>query len=533
MTKLERSKKIAEGIPTLTTSHSDNFRIIVAASGSKGNCIVIESPAGNVMIDAGIPRTELRRRLKSVGATLHEPDVMVITHSHADHAAYAEEFHPKRKLPEGIAVSRFPVPHDVECWGYAVTCGGKKIVIATDLGHVPEDLRAHALDANVIMIESNYDRAMLNVSGRPEEVKARIASKSGHLSNEQAAAIVDYCSPEHLEWIVLLHISQDANSPQAAYNAMSQALEFDERGINATVTTTFQDKTVIIDLDRKRAFDPREIDESETPPDDPEQAGNTEPDRQAPPSLDTPETPREDIPITHTEPLSYSPAVVVQDLSEQFSEEDEIIARLVDSEIQARKDRQKRWATLVPHVLRIRELFERKQPGTKLGQWQTWSEWCEFRLCSTLGIRHAHTNNLLRMGRVLIPMIGEKGIASCASVRGAMALADYAEQKGSIPDEIMKIAQTESGPVAKARMIARLLPGNTGHFDSNLQDLVLRAGKQRMDAIKGFLNELKPMVGTEDESEIIEYALISLCHELLKAQGQTEQEATGVRRQIS
>jgi phosphoribosyl 1,2-cyclic phosphodiesterase len=247
---------------------TDVMEICVLASGSGGNCAVVRTPRGVMLIDAGIGPRTTAARLKGTGVSLADVSAICLTHLDGDHfrATWAppivergirvfchaeriydlfgivrqaipgpaaadlhkaffpliepfdEVFEP---LPEVLA-SAVPLSHDAEgSHGFVLAAGGARIGYATDLGNVPARL-VDAFDAlDVLAIECNYDPQMQRASGRPLLLQRRITGGRGHLSNQQAfdavGAMFERCRqrrqalPAH---VVLLHRSRQCNCPK-------------------------------------------------------------------------------------------------------------------------------------------------------------------------------------------------------------------------------------------------------------------------------------------------------------------------------
>jgi phosphoribosyl 1,2-cyclic phosphodiesterase len=97
-----------------------------------------------------------------------------------------------------------------------VTCEGKRLGILTDLGHPFGELARLLPDLDAAYLESNYDSAMLTAGRYPPELKARIRGDGGHLSNDEAAALVQGCGRHRPKWIALAHLSEHNNLPDLA-----------------------------------------------------------------------------------------------------------------------------------------------------------------------------------------------------------------------------------------------------------------------------------------------------------------------------
>jgi phosphoribosyl 1,2-cyclic phosphodiesterase len=85
---------------------------------------------------------------------------------------------------EHIEVSPFPIPHvAADPLGFNFRTNAKKVAIVTDLGYLPEPVKVHVRDSDCLMLESNHDLEMLKVGPYPWDVKQRVMSRTGHLSN--------------------------------------------------------------------------------------------------------------------------------------------------------------------------------------------------------------------------------------------------------------------------------------------------------------------------------------------------------------
>ena len=125
----------------------------------------------------------------------------------------------------------FPVFHDApETVGFHICAFGKKITIATDLGHICQTAAPYLKEANLLVIESNYDEEMLVNGGYPYYLKKRIQSDHGHLGNHQTSVFLADIISDNLSHICLAHLSKNNNTPEKALQTLKQT--FAERGIN-------------------------------------------------------------------------------------------------------------------------------------------------------------------------------------------------------------------------------------------------------------------------------------------------------------
>ncbi len=87
--------------------------------------------------------------------------------------------------------------------GYIVENGIEKLVYITDTGYINEKHIPRIKDADYIVLESNHDVQMLMATSRPQFTKQRIYSDTGHLCNEDCAAVLDQIVTEKTKMIIL------------------------------------------------------------------------------------------------------------------------------------------------------------------------------------------------------------------------------------------------------------------------------------------------------------------------------------------
>ena len=172
------------------------LRAAVLGSGSGGNSTIVESGEGCLL-------------LRGLGS-------------------FARPMAPGVPLAAaGFRIDVFPVSHDArEPVGIVVESGGGyRFGLATDLGcRTPEAWR-NLQDLDILVLESNHDLDMLRTGPYPWRLKERVASKRGHLSNEDAAAGIEALLSDRLSWVVLCHLSETNNSPAFAVAAVQPVLD--------------------------------------------------------------------------------------------------------------------------------------------------------------------------------------------------------------------------------------------------------------------------------------------------------------------
>ena len=75
-----------------------------------------------------------------------------------------------------------------------------------------------------VVLESNHDENMLLDGPYPYDLKLRIRSRRGHLSNRDAAAFASFLAENGTEHFLLAHLSKENNMPVLAYEETFSAL---------------------------------------------------------------------------------------------------------------------------------------------------------------------------------------------------------------------------------------------------------------------------------------------------------------------
>ena len=247
------------------------MKLTVLGSGSTGNAVLIVAGETRVLVDAGLSAKEIARRLSLVGEDVHRLDGVLVTHEHGDHVgglrvllrsvdcpvyisartcdAYVserinlanDEFRKRaaalNNRVEQIESSKdfrigeidfhpFTIPHDaVDNFGFTATHQGVKIATLMDFGHITTLISEQLRGCAAIVMESNHSRDMLKAcDSYPWELKQRILSRLGHLSNEDVAEWLSDGFDGSARHIVLAHLSQRANNPYLAKISAEVAL---------------------------------------------------------------------------------------------------------------------------------------------------------------------------------------------------------------------------------------------------------------------------------------------------------------------
>ena len=227
-------------------AHTCAFGCTILGSGSKGNATVIHGPNGNLLLDAGFSAKELLCRLERVHVDPCSLRAILITHDHSDHTSACRVVSKRLGIPAyftpetaeglarcsnrcpdekylitpgspldlcGIHVEPFSVSHDTPAIAFTFSVHAHKIGFATDLGFVSNLVKTKLGGCELLVLESNYDPALLRASARPITLKRRIAGRQGHLGNPDAMeALAELLSP-NTRRLVFAHLSQECNDP--------------------------------------------------------------------------------------------------------------------------------------------------------------------------------------------------------------------------------------------------------------------------------------------------------------------------------
>jgi phosphoribosyl 1,2-cyclic phosphodiesterase len=197
---------------------------------------------------------QVEGRMLSVGIDPTTVSAILVTHEHYDHVKGVVTFSRRHRIPiyatagvvpvleeahavevfsaggsftiGGCSVRSFAIPHDAaDPVGFILEAQGVKLTHVTDLGKVTSIVREAVSGSHALVLESNYDEEMLWACGYPWELKQRIASSHGHLSNVAAAELLRDIAHADLSHVVLAHLSENSNSPDMALKTITSLLD--------------------------------------------------------------------------------------------------------------------------------------------------------------------------------------------------------------------------------------------------------------------------------------------------------------------
>lgn len=220
-------------------------KFVTLFSSSSGNSACLLCGDTGILFDCGKSAKMVLARLREAGIDPECIRAVCITHEHSDHISALEVLSGKLNCPiyaseqvasylvqhtkprselriateQGFEVGNlfvrpFRTPHDsVGSFGYvAHTADDRTIGVATDLGHISDEVASNLIGCDLVLLESNYDPIMLAHSSYPMALRRRIDGKYGHLCNDVCAAYLPKLAETGTTRLLLGHISRENNT---------------------------------------------------------------------------------------------------------------------------------------------------------------------------------------------------------------------------------------------------------------------------------------------------------------------------------
>ena len=216
------------------------------SSGSKGNMTWIGSSGGALLIDAGLSAKRCEERLIDAGKDIHQVRAILLTHEHYDHIQGVRILAKRHHIPVYLnqitadaailkgyledvelhilqngrnfqlgefTIHPFTVSHDAaDTINYTIKCKDFAFGIFTDLGFVSSLVKQKAQLLDAMILEANHDLELLKASSYPLELKRRIRSRQGHLSNSESLDLLEESlSAGRLKKVWFAHLSEENN----------------------------------------------------------------------------------------------------------------------------------------------------------------------------------------------------------------------------------------------------------------------------------------------------------------------------------
>lgn len=233
------------------------MRFATLGSGSAGNATLFACGDDALLIDCGLSVRQLELRLDALSFAPERIGAVLLTHEHDDHIAGAGAFSRRYRVPvhltpgtriaagaalsaahatvEFLPESAFKigafdiapviVPHDArQPCQFVVGAGTHRVGVLTDVGQITPHLVRHFTALDALMLEFNHEPELLEASRYPPGLKARIAGDYGHLSNVQAASLLDRLAGSRLRHVVAAHLSEKTNTPACVERYLARSL---------------------------------------------------------------------------------------------------------------------------------------------------------------------------------------------------------------------------------------------------------------------------------------------------------------------
>lgn len=250
--------------------------VLVLASGSSGNAVVVRSGETSILVDVGVSARQMRRRLEAFGRSPDEINAILLTHEHSDHVRGLDVFL-RRHRPAPVwatpgtwsridvrsdgggelrsgrtrrfgafRVTPVATSHDaVEPLAYVFDDGEHSAALCTDTGIVTPLLEQRLLGCELLLLETNHDKDMLRHGPYPWPLKQRIDSRTGHLSNHQSCEAIDRVGSSVLKAVIGMHLSAENNCPNVVCDSLRATV-----GNGTEVAAVTREEMLEIVLDR-------------------------------------------------------------------------------------------------------------------------------------------------------------------------------------------------------------------------------------------------------------------------------------------
>lgn len=234
-------------------------RICPLFSGSSGNSTYIGTKNGDILIDAGASMKGMTAAVALAGGDIKDILAVAVTHEHIDHIKGLKTLLNKtnakliaskdtvetlinlEKVPAkteiiclddnieeicGIQIGRFATSHDCKgSSGYFLNLpDNKKVAVCTDLGIVTDEVRNAICGSDLVLLESNHDVEMLKKGPYSANLKVRILSDQGHISNNVCANELPFLLNSGTKRFILAHLSRQNNTPMLAKSCAESRL---------------------------------------------------------------------------------------------------------------------------------------------------------------------------------------------------------------------------------------------------------------------------------------------------------------------
>lgn len=252
------------------------MKVCVLSSGSKGNTTYIETKEAKILIDCGNSSKYITEKLASLNIEPTDLDAILITHVHSDHVKGLEVFIKKTNATVYMTKKMYPyldyvnnyyfidsnkltikdvivdvikTSHDTEdSVGYIVSNDNKSVVYVTDTGYINKKYYDILSNRDIYIFESNHDVEMLNNGRYPFELRQRILSDKGHLSNYDSASYLAKFIGNNTKKIILAHLSEENNTESLALESLKDRLKKEKITFKNIIIARQNEETELINI---------------------------------------------------------------------------------------------------------------------------------------------------------------------------------------------------------------------------------------------------------------------------------------------
>ena len=252
------------------------MKVIVLSSGSKGNTTFVETDNTKILIDCGNTCKYICQKLASINVNPKDIDAILISHTHVDHIkglqVFLHKFNTKVYLtqkmqPElsyienykfinsnnfnikDITIDIIKTSHDAsDSHGFILTNNNSSMVYVTDTGYINVKYHEILKNRNLYIFESNHDVEMLSNSNYPFQLRKRILSDKGHLSNYDSAKYLSEFIGDNTKYIMLAHLSKENNTQELAYETLIDRLHKTNKHVDNIIIAEQDKETELIEI---------------------------------------------------------------------------------------------------------------------------------------------------------------------------------------------------------------------------------------------------------------------------------------------
>ncbi len=253
-----------------------SLKIVALATGSKGNVSYIASSNTEILIDAGLTSSNIEKKLEALNINPNDLNGILITHTHTDHTSglkvFLKKYHTKvylsKKMYEelfsylsnyeiieddfiikDLNIKAIKLSHDTDdVNGYIIENNSNSIVYITDTGYINRKYFDLLKNRDIYVMESNHDVEMLMNGNRPYHIKQRILGDRGHLNNVEAANYLAKFIGPKTKKIILIHLSEDNNTPELAKETLKDILKKNNIDFNNIIISTQNESTELVSI---------------------------------------------------------------------------------------------------------------------------------------------------------------------------------------------------------------------------------------------------------------------------------------------